>query len=138
MWPKRDSVWNLENDVSVSNTHTHTLVSIHLPLSLSLKHTHTHTQQMTEHRPTLHKSLPSKRSALDPQRQIGEEVEDISTASKTTPQRKINISQLVEILTYHDEDPASFDFQATSEKFKLNESDLRKLLAYVSIKTTPT
>ena len=93
---------------------------------------------MTEHRPALHKSLPSKRSALDPQRQIGEEVEDISTASKTTPQRKINISQLVEILTYHDEDPASFDFQATSEKFKLNESDLRKLLAYVSIKTTPT
>ena len=91
---------------------------------------------MTEHRPALHKSLPSKRSALDPQRQIGEEVEDISTASKTTPQRKINISQLVEILTYHDEDPASFDFQATSEKFKLNESDLRKLLAYVSIKAS--
>ena len=91
--------------------------------------------QMTTHRPALHKSLPTKRSALDPQRQIGEEEEDMSTASKTTPRNKINISQLVEILTYHDEHPASFDFEATSKKFKVSESDLRKLLAYVSIKT---
>ena len=86
---------------------------------------------MTQHRPTLHKSLPSKRSALD---QIADSTTQDNTATQTPPKRKLNISQLVEILTRHDNDPTSFNFEATSERFNLPESDLRKLLAYITLK----